>query len=247
MEHEFIYGIQPVLQVLLAKRRRLIRLFLHRTHLTPELTRIIELAKRENIKCEEVDKNRISQISQSTYHQGVVLETESYPYIQFEDLLKPLRAKSKGGLVLILDQIQDPQNLGAILRTAQCAGVEGVILPERGSALVNATVLKASAGGAEPLSISLVKNLARAIDELKKIPFWIYGGEAGDRPLYYDQDFRGNTAIVLGSEGKGIRKLIGEKCDFLISIPLQGTISSLNVSVAAGILLFEVLRQRKTK
>jgi len=155
------------------------------------------------------------------------------------------RLKQKTGAVLILDQIQDPQNLGAILRTALCAGVDGVILPDKGSALVNPTVMKASAGGAESVSVVLVSNLINSLGALKKAGYWIFGAEGGSSIPLWKADFQRNLALILGNEGLGIRNSIKKQCDFLISIPVLGTISALNVSVSTGILLYEVLRQRK--
>lgn len=245
MTYEFVYGVQPVLQVLLAKRRKSLSFFFHRSQLNPDLKKIFHLVEKEGIPIEEVTKEKLSHIAQSVQHQGVVLKAEPYSYTSFEHLIDNIKKKSGEGFLLILDQIQDPQNLGAILRTAQCSGVDGVILPERGSALATPTVSKVSAGAAEWVPVCLVKNLARTMDELKEIPFWLYGSEAGEHPPYWEKDYRGNVALVMGSEGSGLRNLVRNKCDFLISIPLLGTIPALNVSVAAGILLFEVLRQRK--
>jgi len=244
MAYEFIYGIQPVLQVLVEKRRRPLKLLLHRSQKTPDLKRLLHLARQDGVLIEEVDKHRLSQTAKTTQHQGVALQTQEYGYKAFDHLISLLKQKTQG-IVLVLDQIQDPQNLGAILRTAHCAGVDGVILPEKGSALVNPTVLKASAGAAEAVSVTLVSNLAGALGELKKIGFWVVGTEAGASKTFWDVDFRGRVALILGNEGVGVRNLIKKRCDFLISLPLLGTIPALNVSVTAGILLYEVLRQRK--
>ncbi len=248
MPHEFIYGVQPVLQVLLAKRRKVFQLFFHRTHLKDELKQILNLVHQENIRFEEVDKHQLSQLAESPHHQGVVLKVENYSYTLFDDLIEDLKVQGKGEegrLVLILDQVQDPQNLGAILRTAHCAGVGGVILPDKGSAGVTPAVMKASAGGAEQIKVALVRNLSVAIDVLQQLKFWVYGCEAGEGSSFWEQNFQGRVALLLGSEGIGVRSLLKKKCDFLISVPLLGSISSLNVSVTTGILLYEVLRQRK--
>ncbi len=244
MNSEFVYGVQPVLQVLKAARRQPLRLYHHRAHETPEVREIFKRAMEISLKTEAVDASRLQKLCPAITHQGIVLETRPYSYFPFESFLDSFQKKKTSGLILLLDQVQDPHNLGAILRTAHGAGVDAVVLPERGSAEVNATVLKTSAGIAEWMNVIQVKNLARAIDDLKKIPFWIYGTEAGDHPAYFKQDLRGNTAIVMGGEGTGLRKLIREKCDFLLSIPMSENTSSLNVSVATGVLLFEVVRQR---
>lgn len=242
MDYEYVYGVQPVLQVLSVQKRKAIRLFIHRSDFSPDLKKILQLAQNQKIPFEEKDKFALSQMVDSPQHQGVALKTEKFSYHPFENLLYEL-SKEESGVLLALDQIQDPQNLGAILRTAACANVKGVILPEKGSALVTPSVLKVSAGAAESIPISVVTNLARSLDQLKEIPMWIYGAEAESDLCYYKQDYPAKTVLVLGSEGFGLRSLIKKKCDFLISIPLAGNISSLNVSVATGILCFEILRQ----
>jgi len=244
MAREFVYGIQPVLQVLESRKRPAFKLYLHRIHLSKEMKQLIRSAERSRISIQETDRQKLFTLSKTTHNQGVVLETEGYPYGEFQEILNNSKQLDHS-LVLVLDQVQDPQNLGAILRSAHCAGVQGVILPEKGSAGVTTTVLKASAGAAEHLFVCRVKNLSKALKDLKEASYWIYGGEAGENPPYFDQRFHEKTVIVLGGEGGGMSNLVRKNCDFLISIPLLGKISSLNVSVAAGILLFEVLRQRK--
>ena len=244
MAYQFIYGISPVLQVLLEKRRKPLKILIHRSQKTADLKKILHLARKEGVPVDEVDKHQLSQTTQTTQHQGIALQVDEYCYGDFEVLLRLLSKKSEG-LVLVLDQIQDPQNLGAILRSAVCAGVDAAILPEKGSALVTPAVLKASAGAAEAILVAPVVNLVRALSELKKLGFKVVGTEAGAPLAFWEADLGGKVALVLGSEGMGVRNVIKKQCDFLISIPLLGTISALNVSVTAGILLYEVLRQRK--
>lgn len=244
MGMDWIYGIQPVLQVLKAGRRKSKEIQIHRTHKGEEIQEILSLASSQKISVRQVEKISIPHSSPDLLHQGVALLTEPYPYLDIQNLFQELQKKDSC-LLLLLDQIQDPHNLGAILRTAHCAGVDAVLLPERGGALINATVLKTSAGAAEYLPIYLITNLARSIEELKEKSIWVYGAEGGEVRAYDDEKYPPKTAIVVGSEGKGLRHLIKEKCDLLISIPLLGRINSLNVSVATGILLYEVLRQRK--
>ncbi len=246
MAVEYLYGIQPILQALQTRRREFFELWVHRTHASPELRQILHLAQTFRLPVLEKDKHLLSQACDSPQHQGVVLKASPFVYTEFESLLEKSRSTSSS-LLLLLDQVQDPQNLGAILRTAYSAGVEGVVLPERGSALVSPAVLKTSAGAAEHLPVAIVKNLARAMEEVKETGFWTYGAEAGGHPFYFQQDLKGKVAVVMGSEGFGLRELIRKKCDFLISIPMRDAkISSLNVSVATGILLYEVVRQRKS-
>jgi len=244
MAFEFVYGVQPVLQVLTEKRRKAQKILLHRTHLSPDLKRVLHIARKENVPIEEIDKHQLSQATQTTQHQGIAVKTEEYSYDTFDLLMHRLKQK-KQGLVLVLDQIQDPQNLGAILRTALCAGADAVILPEKGSAQVTPAVMKASAGGAESVSVVLVPNLVPALGALKKAGYWIFGAEASTSLTLWEADLQRNLGLVMGSEGVGIRNSIKKQCDFLISIPVLGTISALNVSVSTGILLYEVLRQRK--
>jgi 23S rRNA (guanosine2251-2'-O)-methyltransferase len=237
MAFEFVYGVQPVLQVLTEKRRKSQKILLHRTHLSPELKKVLHIARKEGIPIEEVDKHQLSQSTQTTQHQGIAIKTEEYSYDTFDLLMHRLKQKTSG-LVLVLDQIQDPQNLGAILRTALCAGVDGVLLPEKGSALVSPSVMKASAGGAESVPVVLVPNLVNALLALKKAGYWIFGAEGASSTSLWKADLQRNLALVLGNEGLGIRNSVKKQCDFLISIPVLGTISALNVSVSTSIPLF---------
>lgn len=247
MTFEWVYGVQPVLQVLSAHRRKSKELLIHRTQKGPDIQEVMRCAKVEGVQVREVDNISIPGLSTSVLHQGLALKTDAYPYLPIENLFSLLKNKESDSLLLVLDQIQDPQNLGAILRTAHCAGVTGVILPERGGAMVNATVLKTSAGAAEWLSIYMVKNIARTLQDLKEFSVWIYGAEGDGGRAYEEEKYPPRTTLVMGSEGKGLRHLVKEKCDVLISIPMLGRINSLNVSVATGVLLYEVIRQRKNK
>lgn len=247
MQMEWVYGLQPVLQLLSAGRRKCVELRLRRAQKGPEVQSVLRLASSRGVKVREVEKIDFPGMHSDLTHQGFALQVEPYPYLPIENLYHSLDNSDKNFLLLILDQIQDPQNVGALLRTAHCAGVDGVIMPERGAALIGPTVLKSSAGAAEWLSIYLVTNLARTIEELKKKSVWVYGAEGGKGKNYDEEQYPARTALVMGSEGKGLRSLTQQKCDILLSIPLLGKIHSLNVSVAGGILLFEVLRQRKNK
>ena len=246
LQMEWVYGVQPVLQVLKAGRRKVKELRLHRSQKGKEVEEILSLCGTRKVPVRQVDQISIPGMHSDVLHQGLVLQTEAYPYLPIEKLY-PQVQKQDSILLLLLDQIQDPQNLGAILRTAQCAGVQGVIIPERGGALINSTVLKTSAGAAEWMSIYLVKNMARTLEELKEKSVWTYGAEGGVGVVYDREVYPPKTALVLGSEGKGLRTLTKQKCDVLISIPLQGSITSLNVSVATGVLLYEVQRQWRNK
>jgi 23S rRNA (guanosine2251-2'-O)-methyltransferase len=161
-----------------------------------------------------------------------------------EDILKKWRGSGESGLVVVLDGVQDPRNLGALIRSAACAGAHGVIIPRDRAVGVTAIVEKASAGAVETVPIAQVANIAQTLEELKKDGFWIYGAEGTSAASLYEQDFRGNTAVVIGGEGEGIRPLVQKKCDYLVSIPIKGGVNSLNASVAGGVMLFEIVRQR---
>lgn len=246
MQVEWVYGVQPVLQVLKAGRRKVKELRLHRSQKGKDIEEILSVCSKLKLPVRSVDHISIPGSHPDVLHQGLALQTEVYPYLPIEKLYSQIE-KQDSILLLLLDQIQDPQNLGAILRTAQCAGVEGVVIPERGGALVTPTVLKTSAGAAEWMSIYMVTNMARTLEELKEKSVWTYGAEGGEGVSYDQESYPPRTALVLGSEGKGLRSLTKQKCDVLISIPLEGRTSSLNVSVATGILLYEVTRQWRNK
>lgn len=201
-------------------------------------------AKKRGIKCTEIPAERFYSYSKEAVTQGVIALRAEYKFSSLHSIIDSAK-KSTYPLLLVLDSIQDTHNLGAILRTAECSAVDGVIVTKHGSAPINQTVIKTSAGAVEHLKICTVNNLANALDELKQNGFWIFGSSLQNAKNYAEVDYKLPLALVLGNEEKGIRKLTADKCDFLIQIPMQGKIQSLNVSVAAGIILFEILRQRK--
>jgi 23S rRNA (guanosine2251-2'-O)-methyltransferase len=172
---------------------------------------------------------------------------ESFSYANLVDILASWRESGESGLLLVLDGVQDPHNLGALIRSAACAGAHGVIIPTDRAAQVTPAVEKASAGAVETVPVAQVTNVARTLEELKEAGFWIYGADSGVAASVFDQDFKGNVALVIGSEGEGIRPLVKKRCDLLVKIPLRGGVSSLNASVSGGILLFEAVRQRSAR
>jgi 23S rRNA (guanosine2251-2'-O)-methyltransferase len=200
-------------------------------------------SKKRGIRCSEASSDKFRQITTNPNAQGVAAKKSHQKYFSLQEIIHSTKEK-KNPLILILDSIQDTHNLGAILRTAECAGVDGVLITKYNSAPINETVVKTSAGATEHLNICMVDNLVNAIKELKENRFWIFGSYLNDAKDYSTVDFKLPAAIILGNEEKGIRKLVAENCDFLVKIPMLGKIQSLNVSVSAGILLFEVLRQR---
>lgn len=212
-------------------------------------------AKKKGVKVSQITLEKFRQIVKDKNAQGVVALKSSQKFYTLQEIIQIAKFKNskalslgeglgEAPLLLILDSIQDTHNVGAILRTAECSGVDGIIITKHNSAPINETLAKTSAGASEIVKICQVNNLANAIDELKKEGFWIVGSYLGNSKPYTEIDYKMPVALIVGNEEKGIRKLTADKCDFLVHIPMKGKIQSLNVSVAAGILLFEILRQR---
>lgn len=208
------------------------------------LSVIRRLAKENGVVVKDADDKKLSRLSGGASHQGVVAEGACGEYVTVEDILAVSQKKGTKPFIIICDEIEDPHNLGAIIRTAETSGADGVIIPKRRSASLNATVFKTSAGAASYVPVARVSNLASCIDTLKENGVWIYGTDASGTD-YSETDFTGGVALVIGSEGFGMSKLIQKKCDFMIKLPMLGKINSLNASVAAGIFMYEVLRQRR--
>ncbi|MGB5849821.1 MAG: 23S rRNA (guanosine(2251)-2'-O)-methyltransferase RlmB [Ignavibacteriaceae bacterium] len=200
-------------------------------------------AKKRGIKINQIPLEKFRILIQSTNAQGVAAIKPAYMFHSLEDIISAAKSSSNP-LILILDSIQDTHNVGAILRTAECSGVNGIIVTKHNSAPINATVVKTSAGATEHVKIALVNNLANTIKLLKENGFWIVGSSLDNAKIYTEVDFAIPIVLIVGNEEKGIRKLTADKCDFLVNIPMAGKLQSLNVSVATGILLFEILRQR---
>ncbi|MGM1049693.1 23S rRNA (guanosine2251-2'-O)-methyltransferase [Paenibacillus uliginis N3/975] len=207
---------------------------------------IIAEARKLGIVIQNVDKRKLDQMVPGVQHQGVVAQTAPYAYVEVDDLLKIAEDKGQAPFLLILDEIEDPHNLGSILRTADCTGAHGVILPKRRSAQITATVSKTSAGAVEYVPVARVTNLAQTIEQLKEMGVWVVGTVVDAVEEIYDTEvFNGPVAIVIGNESKGMGRLIREKCDVLVKLPMAGQINSLNASVAAGVVMYEVLRRRR--
>ena len=238
---QLIYGIHPVRECLRSGARPVSCLYIAREAGSPGLKAIVQLARRRGYAIRFEPRSLLDQRVGRANHQGVVAVCVARPYVELEDLLDGL---GPSPLLVALDSVEDPRNLGAVLRCCASAGVDGVIVTRDHSAGVTATVSKSAAGGLEYLSIARVSNLARAIDQLKAKGIWVAGVETGQPVGCQDLDLTVATALVLGNEGAGLRRLVREKCDFLASIPTPGPIRSLNVSVAAGIVLYEAIRQR---
>jgi len=239
---QIIFGIHPVLECLKAKTRPIERLVVVQGASNRSLQEIIELARQRGVPVRFEPKAGLDRQSGSGTHQGVLAVCASSATLDLEDLLDGLSASP---LLVALDSIEDPRNLGAILRTCAASGVEGVLLPKNHSAGLSETVAKTAAGALERLKIARVTNLVSAMKTMKEKGIWIAGVETGQAKPYYELDCTMPLALVVGNEDSGLRRLVRETCDFLISIPTPGPIHSLNVSVAAGIVLFEALRQRR--
>ena len=212
-----------------------------------DINKIIAKAKENKIVTVEIEKTKLYKMAQTENCQGVIAIVPPFDYCSVDDILNEAKRKKEKAFILILDGIEDPHNLGSIIRTAETAGVHGIIIPKRRSALVNSTVNKTSAGATNFMKIARVNNLNETIKYLKDNDVWIYGTDMDTETIYYDEDMTGNVAIVIGSEGFGMSRLVKENCDFLIKIPMKGKITSLNASVSAGIVMYEVVKQRKIK
>jgi 23S rRNA (guanosine2251-2'-O)-methyltransferase len=241
-----IYGLAPVLEALRARRREIQKILIATGSNPTRLNELIETARRARIPVEKRERRALDELTQNANHQGVVALTaqraQKNAYVDAEAILDSMGSPP---LLVLLDGIEDPHNLGAVLRTCEGAGVDGVFIPEHRAAGLNETVAKTSAGAVEYVRVARVTNLVPLIDELKDRGVWVVGVEGGTKNVYSDFDLKIPLAVVLGSEGKGIRRLIKEKCDAIISIPMRGQINSLNVSVASGVVLFEIIRQRR--
>ena len=208
------------------------------------IKRIIAMAVEKGVVIQEVSRQKLDEISQTKNHQGVIALVSAHDYVEVEDILDAAKEKGEDPFVLLLDGITDPHNLGAILRTAECAGVHGVIIPKRRSVGLNATVGKTSAGAIEYMPVARVTNIVQTMEYLKKEGLWIACADMKGLD-HFDTNMKGPLALVIGSEGDGVSRLVKENCDFTASIPMYGKISSLNASVAAALLMYEVVRQRR--
>ncbi len=244
---EAVYGVNPIKILLSRDATPLKKIIIAEGRSGPPLQEILALAGQKNIPVEWVPRRRLDQLVDRTDHQGIAGLCDAFVYADLEDVLKNRSPRVSRDLVLILDGILDPQNLGSVIRSAYCLGANGVVIPSDRSASVTPAVLKASAGSARHLPIARVTNLSRTMDDLKNRGFWIYGADARGGKSIREQDFSEPAALVLGSEFRGLRPLIRRKCDFLISIPMAGDFDSLNVAVAAGIIQYEILLQRLVK
>jgi len=246
-QNQFIFGVNPVLEKLKVSPRDVMELMIVRGKPRPALRSIEEAAKSQGLPIRYLESGELDRIAGDSKHQGVVAKVDSYSYGQFDSLLQGLPSSAPQDWILCLDGIQDPRNFGALLRCAEGAGIRHVVIPKDRSVGVTPTVIKSSAGAAHYEKIYRVSNLRRAILALKDKGYWVVGLDGRAQESLYEKVYPEKLAVVLGSEGKGIRPLILQECDFVVSIPMRGKIASLNVAVAGGIFLYELLRRKEIR
>lgn len=238
-----VEGRNPVIE-LLESDRDINKIYIAKGEKHGSINKIIALAKERKVIITELDRSKINQMSQTDNNQGVIAIVPPYNYCEVDDILRLATERNEDPFILILDGIEDPHNLGSIIRTAETAGVHGVIIPKRRAVGVNSTVDKVSAGAVEHMKIARVNNITETIRYLKDNGLWICGTDISTDTYYYNQDYKIPIGIVIGSEGFGMSRLVRENCDFLVKIPMKGKITSLNASVSAGIIIYEVVKQR---
>lgn len=240
-----IEGRNSVLE-LLQTGKDINKIFMEKGEKHGSINKIIGIAKERKVVMVEVEKSKLNQMARTENHQGVIAIVPPFDYCDVEDIIKEAKQKNEPAFILVLDGIEDPHNLGSIIRTAETAGVHGIIIPKRRACTVNSTVYKVASGAVEHMKIARVNNIKDTINYLKENDIWIYGTEMEAKTYYYQENLTGSLAIVIGSEGFGMSRLVKENCDVLLKIPMKGTITSLNASVSAGIVMYEVVKQRAT-
>ncbi|WP_453992469.1 23S rRNA (guanosine(2251)-2'-O)-methyltransferase RlmB [Bacillus nitroreducens] len=242
MTSDFIIGKNPVIEALKSERD-INKIWIAEGSNRGQMNQITSLAKEGNVLVQFVPKKKIDQMVEGN-HQGVVAQVAAYEYAQVDDIFEAAIKRNEAPFIILLDELEDPHNLGSILRTADAVGAHGVIIPKRRAVGLTATVAKASTGAIEYIPVARVTNLARTIDELKDRGVWIVGTDAKGKEDYRNVDGKMPIGLVIGSEGRGMGRLVKEKCDFLLRLPMQGKVTSLNASVAASLLMYEVYRKR---
>lgn len=238
-----VEGRNAVLE-LLESGKDINKIFITKGERHGSINKIISMAKENKVILVEKEKRQMEEIAQTQNYQGVIALVPPFEYCEVEDILQEAKQKGEDPFVLILDGIEDPHNLGSIIRTAETAGVHGVIIPKRRAATVNSTVNKVSAGAVQHMKIARVTNISDTIELLKKEGLWICGTDINTKTYYYDQDLTGAIGIVIGNEGNGISQKVKKNCDFLVKIPMKGKVTSLNASVSTGIVIYEAVKQR---
>lgn len=238
-----IEGRNAVLE-LLKSNREINKVFIAKGEKQGSINEIISICKDRGIVFQEVEKAKLDSLTETNHHQGVIAFASPIEYKDISDILNIAKERNETPFIVICDEIEDPHNLGALIRTAEIAGCHGLIIPKRRSCQVTEVVSKVACGAAEHLAIARVGNINDAIDELKEAGVWVYGTDGSAKKMYFEEDLTGPCAIIIGSEGRGMNKLTMKKCDVLLKIPMKGHITSLNASVSGGIVIFEAVRQR---
>ena len=241
-----VEGRNAVLE-LLESGKDINKIFVEKGEKHGSIHKIIATAKERRIIIVEKEKRQMQEMAQNQNYQGVIAIVPPFEYCEIEDILEEAENKNEDPFVLILDGIEDPHNLGSIIRTAETAGVHGIIIPKRRAAAVNSTVAKTSVGAVEYMKIARVTNISDAIDKLKRAGLWICGTDISTEKYYYNQDLTGPIGIVIGNEGNGMSEKVRKNCDFLVKIPMKGKVTSLNASVSTGIVVYEAVKQRLSK
>ena len=241
--NDIVEGRNSVIE-LLKTDRDINKIFVQNGEKHGSINKIIAIAKEKKVIIKEVEKSKLDFMSKTKNHQGVIAIVSPFNYCDVDEILEYAKNKNEDPFIIILDGIEDPHNLGSIIRTAETAGAHGIIIPKRRSASVNSTVTKVSAGATAHMKIARVNNITETIKYLKNQGLWICGTDMNTDTYYYNQDFKMPVGIVIGSEGFGMSRLVKQNCDFLVKIPMKGKITSLNASVSAGIVIYEVVKQR---
>ena len=243
LREDIVEGRNAVIETLKSDRT-IEQILVAKGDVSGSINMILAMAKEKKTVVKEVDRKKLDQMSLTGSHQGVIAQVTPFKYSEVEDILNYAAERNEKPFLIILDEIEDPHNFGSIVRTADACGVHGIIIPKRRNVGVTPVVFKTSAGACEHMKIAKVTNINVAIDKLKESGIWIYGADMHGSEYCYDADMRGAIAMVIGSEGRGIAKLTRDKCDVLVKLPMVGKISSLYASVAGGILMYEILRQK---
>ncbi|MGE5405277.1 MAG: 23S rRNA (guanosine(2251)-2'-O)-methyltransferase RlmB [Candidatus Saccharibacteria bacterium] len=244
---ERLEGINSVLEALRSGRRKITTVYYVQGKSADGLKTIMGLAQKRGVPVKELARPEFDRMSRSDSPQGVLAEASAYPYFEIDDLLGDAAQKQESPFIIVLDGIEDPQNLGAVMRTAEVLGVHGVIVPKHNACDVTPAVVRASAGAAEHIKVVQVTNLVQALKYLKDRGVWIVGSDAAAQQSCFELDYPESLALVIGGEGRGIRRLVLENCDFKVKIPMKGRVSSLNASVSAAIVMAQAVRQRAQK
>lgn len=246
MSDEFIFGRNSIIEAL-KSGRSINKIMIAKGDRQGAIRELVSMAKAQGVVVQEVESAKIESFAGGARHQGVAASVSPVAFAEIEDILTAARDRNEAPFLVLLDELEDPHNVGAILRTSDAAGVHGVLMPKRRSCPLSGTVAKASAGAVEYVPVARIGNIVQTMKELKEQGVWFVGADMDGDKAYYEADLTGPIAVVIGSEGQGMGRLVKENCDFLVKIPMRGKITSLNASVACSLLLYEVLRQREMK